>query len=157
MRFVGRPNNVLMKGAPGNYEQGKVYQMSFNNSLFKFWELMVEPPVLVAPKPKPSDDVYDEPVYIPEEALSMSGGDVQIPSDVNVDPNADATIEPYMNFNMSTGELSPHTYTASDEPDVAEKTRDELKAILDEAGVVYKKTSRTKTLQKLVDKFVSEE
>ena len=166
MRFVGRPNKILMKGAPGNFNQGEVYQMSFNNSKQKFWELIEEPPVLKAPELKESDSVYEEPVYVPEEVnFSMEEETVVVhPPDVNIDPDAPSTLSP-PGYQVSSDDVV-YTDTASDEPEptpaaevLGERKldRDDLKAILDEAGVVYKKNAHTKTLQKLVDAFVSKE
>ena len=160
MRFVGKPNGKLLRGAPGNYIHGQVYQMSFNNSKFKFWELVEEEPVLTVPED--TESIYEEPIYVPAEGLDMGNTPVEHPEDVNVDPTTDATIEPYMSFNATTGEMSPYVDTSSEEVAVTETvskklTRDELKELLDEAGVVYKPGARTTTLERLVDELVSKE
>lgn len=80
MKFVGRPQGKLMKGAPGNYVQNQIYRIPFRHSKFKFWQLVEETPELVVPEMMLEDSVYEsapeevvvektpfeEPIFVPE-------------------------------------------------------------------------------------------
>jgi hypothetical protein len=143
MKFIGKPNGVFMKGAPGNYVHGKTYNQPWGNGNYPYWELMEEAPVLKAPELSESDNVFDEEIFVaPEEETApqpmleimveapLKAETVYAPEisvepvqpiihdeDVNLDPNTRATIEPYMSFNTGTGELSNY-----DEPIPVEET-----------------------------------
>ena len=67
MKFIGKPQGVYMHGAPGGYDQGKVYWMRFRHSRFAWWQLMEDAPVLKAPELKDIDDAFDGVGYVPEE------------------------------------------------------------------------------------------
>lgn len=71
MMFVGRPDGKLMKGAPGNYEHGKVYSVPLHYSKTKFWKLLDEAPKYVAPDAKREDSVFQEAsaVVPPDDGL----------------------------------------------------------------------------------------
>jgi len=157
MRFIGKPNGKLLRGAPGNYNHGQIYKMSYNNCKFAFWELVEPIPELKVPDAGEGDSIYDESIYTPEE-ISEHVEPVTHPDEVNLDPDTDASIEPYMNYNTSSGKMTPYNVTASDDPapviEEPEYTRDELKKKLDEAGVVYKPRTSTKKLRSLVDELV---
>jgi len=128
MKFVGRPDGKLMKHAPGNYIHGQEYMVPFNHAQWDFWELLEDKPVLVAPEPSGADDVFEETFFIPEEEETEVTLSAPIPEkapvvepqpeisieetpppthdeSVNIDPNAPATIEPYMMFNPGTGKI----------------------------------------------------
>lgn len=162
MRFIGKPNGVTMKNAPGNYVHGEVYMKSIGKAKLKFWQLLDKLPEIVAPPLTVEDDAY---MFIPEEVpeLTMSGSDMMSDEAISrVDPNAPAFIEPYASFNTGTGELSdvkPEDFTQTPEPVVEERdwTRDELLAVLKEAGVPVKPRTRTTTLLKMVDELDSKE
>ena len=118
MKFVGRPDGVLMKHAPGNFIHGEKYKVPYNHAQWKFWELLEEAPVLVAPEPSEEDSVFEEDVFIPEEepameiTSSLSADEISMTSsagyegDAIIDPDAPAIIEPYMMYNTGTGELT---------------------------------------------------
>lgn len=41
MRFVGwREDGTLRKGSPGNYENGEIHALRYNNCLFPWWTLL---------------------------------------------------------------------------------------------------------------------
>ena len=151
MRFVGKPDGVLMKHAPGNYEHGKIYPQPFKMSQYKFWELIDRPPEIIAPPLTEEDDVFGESMFVPEETT------VSAPGEIKLDPNTPASVEPYMSFNTGTGQLSdinPEDFTQTPEPTpkeaVPEPTRDELLTLLEKAGVDVKPRTRTTTLLKMV-------
>jgi len=137
MRFIGKPNGVFMKGAPGNYEQGKVYDQPWGNGNYKYWERLEETPVMVAPELTDADNAFDDEMFVPEEetvvtpqpkleimiedipevvevekAVEEISVEPATPmvhdEDVNISPYTMATIEPYMSFNTGTGELSDY-------------------------------------------------
>ena len=130
MRFVGKPNGVFLRGAPGNYVHGQIYNQPYRMSKFKFWQLEEEIPVLVAPKPNEDDNVFEESVFIPddeeevvvipeveevvptpdEEAATVEMVPVNLESgDGNpYNPNAPAILEPYAVFNTGTGRTTPY-------------------------------------------------
>ena len=112
MRFKCGPNGRLLKGAPGNYECGKVYRMPFRHSKFTFWEPMEELPQLKVPDMSEEESVYEEAIFLPEdetesydEALVEMTPSTPNPEDYNVDPDADAVIEPYMKLDLRTGKM----------------------------------------------------
>lgn len=78
MRFIGKPGGKLMKGAPGNYEHGRVYMMTWGHSKFKFWELLEEAPTLKVPPMSGEDSVYseEESVFVPPEVGNWDTSEV---------------------------------------------------------------------------------
>ena len=205
MKFVGRPGGKLMKGAPGNYDHGTVYRLPFRHSRRPYWQLLEPVPEFVAPRSAPEDDVFvdlklyslddleDDEVFMgvvlppsvtDEDAIVTDKQVAELNKmGININPNTDASIEPYMHYSPSTNKLSEYTQSTK-EPDeetielepieseshtaefetlpvkiepVDESDRKALKRILDEAGVTYKPGMRTTTLQKLVDGLEAEE
>ena len=174
MKFVGKPNGKLMKGAPGNYVHGKTYKQPYGMSRYPFWQLVEEPAALTVPDASGRDSVFEDMVFVPDEGAAIIE-EVPRPTEVagaNVDPDAPAVIEPYMKLNLRTGQMSEATQTVvtpspppqeiavkvpRPEPAAPEspppKTRDELKAILDERGIKYSTKARTETLAKLVEQL----
>jgi len=67
MKFIGKPNGVFMKGAPGNYVHGQIYNQPWGNGDYPYWERMEEAPVLKAPEPSDADSVFDDTIFVPEE------------------------------------------------------------------------------------------
>jgi len=107
MRFVCSPNGKLLKGAPGNFKCGGIYVQPFHLSSFPYWELVEPTPELKIPEASESDSVFDEPIYVPDDdaaPVEMRTSPMEV-AGVNVDPNAPATMEPYMKFNPRTGQL----------------------------------------------------
>lgn len=166
MRFIGKPNGVLMKRAPGNYVHGELYMKSIGKSRLPFWELKDKPPEVIAPPLTVEDDAY---MFIPEETqdITMSGSDVMSNEAISrSDPNAPAILEPYASFNTGTGELTDIKFEEQSNIEIIkaepveeklELTRDELLAVLKKAGVEVKPRTRTTTLLKMVDELDSEE
>ncbi len=73
MRFVGKPNGILMKGAPGApYQHGVVYDVPAKFGQWKFWEPVESPPEIRAPEAKREDSVFGDEVFIPPEAFQTS-------------------------------------------------------------------------------------
>jgi len=173
MRFVGKPEGILMKGAPGNYEHGKIYDQPFDMSQWKFWELIEKPPEIIAPPLSDDDNVFEEPMFVPDEeqvAIPEIGVELTasapVNNELNIDPDTPASIEPYASFNTGTGQLTDIQYEEQStieilkaEPIVEkqEKSRDELLAILKEADIEVKPRTRITTLLKMVAELDSEE
>jgi hypothetical protein len=187
MRFVGKPNGVFMKGAPGNFKHGEVYTVPFGHSKFKFWEMLEEEPVLKAPELSSGDDVwnYEEEIYVPEPEITVSEPEVVevtttetvqgvemnthtpiMRDGVDYSPNAPAVLEPYGTFNTGTGEVGDHQEKLAKkkgeaildlDTKVDNMTRGVLLGILKDAGVAVKKRTRTTTLRKMVDNLEAEE
>jgi len=170
MKFIGKPGGVLVKGAPGNYEHGKIYHIPFRHSRFPYWELMEPVPEFTAPTPTAEDSVFTESYPSPDEpdgtvfvgaTVTLSGEEDPFLEDVevNIDPNTPATIEPYLKYNPNTDTLSELDLTPEPERDeeTVEPDREALKKILDDAGIEYSKSARTTTLQKLVDDLAAKE
>ena len=186
MKFIGKPRGVFMRGAPGNYVHGQIYNQPYQMSRFKFWELVEEIPVLVAPELEEDESVFEEAVFIPdEEKKVVLVPDEEVDAVVEMLPvnpergdgnpydlNTPAIMEPYMVFNTGTGGLAPYVppeITTTEptkeyeitlstvEPEGEELDRGGLIRVLDEAGVKYNKRARTATLKKLVDELVSKE
>ena len=181
MRFIGKPNGKFMKGAPGNYVHGEIYDQPWGNGNYNYWERLEDAPVFVAPEPSEVDSVFDEEedVFNPEEEetpqpkieIMVEETPVEVTEpvpeisvepvapvvhddDVNLDPNTPATIEPYMSFNTGTGELSDYEEPVPVEETVSsveELDRDALLKTLEDAGVEVKPRTRTTTLRKMVD------
>ena len=74
MRFVGKPNGVFMKGAPGSYEQGKIYEVPFHYSQWKFWELVEPPPELKVPDASKEDSVFSGEAIVPPTGSILETG-----------------------------------------------------------------------------------
>lgn len=173
MRFVGKPEGILMKGAPGNYEHGKIYDQPFDMSQWKFWELIEKPPEIIAPPLSDDDNVFEEPMFVPDEeqvAIPEIGVELTasapVNNELNIDPDTPASIEPYASFNTGTGQLTdidPESFSQSEPvllttpfniPPLGEEkeyTRDELLEILKKAGVEVKPRTRITTLLKMVE------
>jgi hypothetical protein len=66
-KFIGKPNGKFMKGAPGNYIHGQIYEVSFRQTKFPFWELLDPPPVLKVPDAQVEDSVFEGDVFVPEQ------------------------------------------------------------------------------------------
>ena len=170
MKFIKNPDGSLMKGSPGNYEHGKIYEMPFRFSRRDFWVLLDKRPELVAPELTEADDVFDDVVFVPDDSASVElMPSITLSNEGNFDPNTPATLTPYGTYNPSTDimrdyepeqvkeeELEVEELTVTVEP-VEKLDRDALIKILDDAGVEIKPRTRTTTLQKMVDKLVAEE
>lgn len=73
MRFVGKPDGVLMRGAPGSpYEHGKIYSVPAKFSQWKFWEVVENPPEIKAPEAGKEDSVFKDEVFIPPMEVTSS-------------------------------------------------------------------------------------
>lgn len=176
MKFVGRPGGVTMKGAPRSYDHGKVYQMPFRFSRKAYWVLLEKRPELVAPELEEEDNVFDDVVFVPDDSATIELVPVTpLKSELNLDPDAPATLEAHMTYSPSTEKLSKYeskqikedkSEEVIEEDEVEEITvkvepikkhdRDVLIKILEDAEVEIKKGTRTTTLQKMVDKLVPE-
>lgn len=134
MRFICDKNGRLLKGAPGNYECGKVYMQPYRMSKFKFWELIEEPPELKIPAMSEEDSVYSdaEAVFIPPEeedeeeevpdtpdspASVQAHQPINLPEDdeLNIDPNTPATVEPYVKYNPVSDKITGVSDTTNDD------------------------------------------
>jgi len=136
MRFIGKPDGKLMKGAPGNFKQGEEVFQPYRLSNFPFWELLEDKPVLKIPPPSKSDSVFEESVYIPDD-------DNEAIDEVDISP--------------STLIESVETEVIGNEPLDEDTSRKELKKRLADAGVEFNVRARTSTLQKLVDELDAKE
>ena len=187
MKFIGKPGGVFMKGAPGNYEQGKVYNIPFRFSRKAYWDLLEKPPVLVAPEIVEGDNVFDDKFFESDDSASIElMPPISLTDDFNADPDAPATLEAHMTYNKVTGKLrkyeprqtgedkseevieeKPVETVSNSEDEFEELTvkveptkksiRDALIKTLEDAGKEIKLRTRTTTLQKMVDKLAPEE
>ena len=144
MKFIGKPEGKLMKGAPGNYIHGKEYHVPYSYSQWKWWQLMEDAPELQVPDITEEKGVFEEFVYVPDEEKSSEDyhGPALRANEFLV-PDADAMTVP-------DEEALKELEKQEAEPRL---TRDELKKILDDAGVEYNKRLRTETLRVLVKKL----
>lgn len=67
MKYVGRPNGVLLKGSPGNYTQNAIYSLPYSYSLTPYFELLDPPPVLKVPPAKVEESVFESSIFVPPE------------------------------------------------------------------------------------------
>ena len=79
MRFVGKPEGKLMKGAPGNYRQNEIYLQPFRMSRFAFWKLIDPPPELKVPEAKTEDSVFEENIFVPTDVKEDEEKVVDLP------------------------------------------------------------------------------
>ena len=166
MRYIGRPNGKLMKGSPGNYIHGKIYNVPFRYSKFAFWELLEPVPELKAPDATSKDSVYEEEenIYVPpEEDLELDSAFEYTPSaQINVDTYTKEISDNYKKQGYTLLDADSGVFVEPPEPEEADKvevvsSREELMKTLDDAGIEYNKRSRTETLIKLVKGLTEEE
>lgn len=155
MKFIGRPEGKLMKGAPGNYIHGQTYNVPYYWSEWAFWELIGEKPTVKVPESTEGDDVYE--AYLP-------------PSDDEPTPPPTPVIvkpaPPMPGLTTEDGyqkhlqKLDRGDYTVDkdgiihyEEDPAPEPDREELKKILNKAGVEYNPRTRTPNLLKLVEEL----
>jgi len=179
MRFIGKPDGVLMKHAPGNYKHGQVSKQPYKMSKFPYWELIDPKPTFTAPELSDVDDVFEEAVFVPDEAeveivLDVSSDEVYL--DKYIHNDSPATIEPFSAYRItktpdgenyanipvsvtSTESVEGEVTVSTSEPVVEEPMydRDALKKKLTDAGVEFNVNSRTETLRKLVEDLESQE
>ena len=69
LRFIGRPNGKLVRGAPGNYKQGEITRgpLTWVKVHPQVWELVESAPELKIPEASERDSVFEEPVFIPDD------------------------------------------------------------------------------------------
>lgn len=68
MKFVGKPNGILMKGAPRNYIHGNIYDVPWGYAKDKFWEPLETRPVLkVPPLEEGKDAIFNIEAFLPPE------------------------------------------------------------------------------------------
>lgn len=180
MKFIGRPGGVTMKHAPSGYKHGETYKMPFGMSSRPYWELLEPVPELVAPELGSEDDVFEEAVFTPD----VEDDEAFIPV-VNIDPDTPASISVSLDY-LKPVDMSQYTVSAPsteehEEAEILELSpiegeshtaefetlsvkvepvealdREALKRVLDEAGIDYKKGTRTTTLKKMVDGLAAE-
>lgn len=174
MRFIGRdPNGKLMKGAPGNYQAGKVYEMPFRHSRYKWWQLIEPVPELVVPPISEEGSVFEEAYHVDwEEDMLDSTHDartltatapIEVLRGTGVLGGDTATIESMKDYERSLTKVEEMP-VLQEKPEVVAKeetefvdSREDLMAKLDAAGIEYNRKSHSKTLQALVEKLESEE
>ena len=159
MRFVGKPDGKLMKGAPGNYEHGKVYMCPYSWSHFKFWELLEAPPELKVPQASEPDSVYEEVYFPPEEDEPVPEPETEEPTEekVETEPREMVHVITEKGYEKNLQKLARGDYEVDDDGLIhypePEPSRKELKKKLDEAGVDYNQRTRTENLRKMVDEL----
>ncbi len=150
MKFVGRPDGRLMKGAPGNYIHGKEYHIPYGHSKRLFWELLEEVPELKVPE---ETDSFEEAYFISEEKVKAppSKSDTAViettvsarqGSEDYVPPiNAPAIIESSgFTIDGKTGKLKPYVKPEPAEPKrtEADVLKLELKKLKAELALLQK-------------------
>lgn len=166
MRFIGKKDGKLMSGAPGNYEQGRVYLQPFRHSRYKWWELIEPLPELVVPPMDDTASVYEE-VFLPPEESSTYDPEAEVTT-VTIKSEGitgilggdGAVIESMKEYEKSltrVDELEVLQEEPEEEPAGYEYPREVLMAKLDAVGIEYSKRAHNKTLQAMVAKLESEE
>lgn len=146
MRFICGPNGKLLKGAPGNFECGKIYVQPYRLSKFAFWELIEKPPELKIPE---DTDNYEEVYFVAQD------DEVVPPFDVSGDAYVEKQSDYKWDFSESEEENEEIVEEAESEED--EASRESLIEMLEENGVEYSKHHSTKYLRKLVDAIEKED
>jgi hypothetical protein len=138
MKFICDPHGKLLKGAPGNYECGKIYMQPYHMSEFAFWELVEDIPTLKIPE---VEEKFEDAFYVPDDEpkIDLSGGAIL----------EDSTTFNY-DFSKVMLEASSPEVPLEISPEV-EPTRDDLIDILVAHNVEFSKHHSTKHLKKLVD------
>lgn len=176
LRFIGRPGGKLVKGAPGNYKQGDIVSgpLTWAKTFPKIWELVESPPELHVSDMERRDSVFEEPVFVPPEdepfeedeppqlvpRTAAAAKEVTLPdsTDAELDVRTREVAENYRKQGMYLLDADKGVVVSPDEStDKDPRSRDELRAILDAAGVKYSKHSRTETLAKMVQTIESKE
>jgi len=155
MKFIGRPDGKLMKGAPGNYEHGEIYRVPYSWSYFKFWELAEDAPELEIPDIDEEDLEFEEFVYVPDEEKEGKVGPPDIPLAPNEFLLPDAH-PPEDSLEENIEELEVEKEPVEEVETEPELSREELKKLLDEADVEYYPRVKTSYLRKLVDRLDEE-
>ena len=141
MRFVGKRDGKMVKGAPGNYTNGQIYLQPFSNSNLPYWELIDKPADLTVPEPSEEDNVFEDVPFIEEELgeITMSGTPTFVESEYNFDPNTPATVELQSSFNLNPENIKPPDIKVTDHAPTQKQREDlsvdELLALLKEKGV----------------------
>lgn len=147
MKFIGRPEGKLMKGAPGNYTHGETYNVPYHWSEWPYWELVGEKPTVQVPDAGEGDTIFETPPIVPEEKTPPST------------PMIGLTTEEGYQKNLQKLERGDYTVSGtgiidySSEEEKPEYTRKELKKALDDAGVEYNPRTRTFNLRKMVEEL----
>lgn len=155
MKFMGRPDGKLLKGAPGNYEHGKIYHVPYHWSEWSFWELVGKKPTVQVPESTEGDDIY--------ETYYTSSDDEPTPPPVPIivkpaPPMPGLTTEEGYQSHLQKIERGEYTVDKDgvihyEEEPTPEPSRKELKKKLDKAGVEYNPRTRTQNLLKLVEEL----
>ena len=165
LRFVGRTaDGKLVKGAPGNYEVGEITlgPLIWAQVHPKIWELVEPPPELRVPDVAEKDSVYDEGVFVPDDQTQESPSNAEVTLSGAVKPELDEhekeVIAGYKSQGMYLLDADEGILVPPDESiEKDSRSRDELKALLDAAGIKYSKHSRTETLAEMVQTLESKE
>lgn len=68
MRFIGKPNGVLMRGCPSNYVQNEIYVLPYHPyGKMPYFELLDPPPVLKVPAAQVEDSVFENSIFVPPD------------------------------------------------------------------------------------------
>ena len=175
LRFIGRPEGgKLVRGAPGNYQQGEVTSgpLVWVKLFPRVWELVDSIPELRVPDASEGDSVYEDAIFVPDddEAEIVFPTEPQTPktkdagitlsgsTETELDAHTKEVIEGYKKQGMYLLDADEGIMVSSDEPvEKDPRSRDELKDILDKAGVKYSVKSRTETLARMVQTLESKE
>lgn len=104
MRFIGKPDGVLMKGAPGYpYEHGKIYSVPAKYSQWKFWEFVESPPEIRAPEPKKEDSVFKDEIFLPPSEIQAAS--ILPPNETT----SSIAPTPVINLTLQVGEVTQST------------------------------------------------
>ncbi len=69
MKFIGKPNGVFMKNAPGNFKHGETYVVPYGHSKFPYWEMIDPEPKLVVPE---DTDSFEDAYFVPDDMVDDS-------------------------------------------------------------------------------------
>ena len=178
LRFIGRPEGgKLVKGSPGNYKQGEITSgpLIWAKVFPNVWELVEPTPELRVPDMVKGDSVFEDAIFVPDddggESEAVFFPEPQMPktkdagitlsgsAETELDAHTREVIAGYKKQGLYLLDADEGIMVSSDEPEEKKdpRSRDELKTILDEAGVKYSVKSRTETLARMVQTLESKE
>ena len=162
MKFVGKPEGKLMKGAPGNYIHNEVYMVPFSYSQWSYWELVDKKPELKVPEATDEDSVFEGVTFVEDVEIEVSE---DLPEDDSEEGFKD-TMPPHLKASLYGDKtqpfFDPSEYDSTDssedevsvsslEPEVTVEdlegsTRSQLMSFIESQGVDYKKNWRKSKL-----------
>jgi hypothetical protein len=138
LRFIGKPGGKLVKGAPGNYEQGQVIIGPADKAVNfpKIWVLLEKMPELVIPELTDDDSVFDLGIPKEVEESAVFSGEFNL-----LDPDRSSSRSLVRVDSDSTDSEQDEISASEASPtveDLESSTKAQLMAFLDSQGAEYK-------------------